>query len=233
MTDRAGQATFTCIIPAYNEAQRIGCVLDAVIGHPMLAMVVVVDDGSTDATGAVARARGARVIRTAGNLGKTNAVLEGLRRVDTSHVVLIDADLAGLTAQALTALIEPVFLRAYDCSISLRGNAPLAWRWIGVDYISGERVLPLALLSGRLGEMTALPRFGFEVYLNRLIIAGSASVAIVGWPAVASPSKASKRGLMAGIGADVAMMADIFRTTGPVQCLRQILALRRLGKRRT
>ena len=219
---------FTCLIPAYNEAARIGPVLDAVLALPLLARVIVIDDGSSDDTAFVAQAKGAQVLRTPGNLGKTRALALGLQSVQTSHVVLIDADLTGLSAQALTALIDPVLRGTADATISLRGNAPRSWRLIGIDYISGERVVALDLLAGQQDHLAGLPRFGFEVFLNRLLIARQARIAIIPWPDVASPSKAAKRGLIAGVWADVAMLADIFHTIGPVECLRQIMALRRL-----
>ena len=53
--DVEAQIRLTCIIPAYNEAARLGRVLEAVIGHPMIDEVLVVDDGSSDATSEVAR----------------------------------------------------------------------------------------------------------------------------------------------------------------------------------
>ena len=220
--------SFTCLIPAYNEAARIGPVLDVVLALPLLAQVIVIDDGSTDDTHAIAQTKGARVIRTPGNLGKTRALALGLQAVQTSHVVLIDADLIGLSAQALTALIDPVLRGAVSATISLRGNAPRTWRLIGIDYISGERVIGMDLLAGQQAQLAGLPRFGFEVFLNRLLIARNAPIEIVPWPGVVSPSKAAKRGVVAGIKADLAMMADIFHTIGPLDCLRQITALRRL-----
>jgi glycosyltransferase involved in cell wall biosynthesis len=219
-----------CLIPAYNEVDRIGSVLDAVIGHPLFRHVIVIDDGSTDGTADVARRMGAQVLRTPGNLGKTKALLHGLARVTTSHIALIDADLVGLTPDAITRLIDPVRTGAAAATISLRGNAPRSWRLIGIDYISGERVIPRALLAGQEDRIAQLPRFGFEVFLNQLLIARRAPVAIVRWPTVASPSKAAKRGLLAGVWADMAMMGDIFRTISPIQCLRQILALKRLSQ---
>jgi glycosyltransferase involved in cell wall biosynthesis len=225
------RAGFACLIPAFNEAARIGSVLDAVRDHPLLDEIIVIDDGSSDGTGDVAQARGARVIRTDGNLGKTGALVRGLQAVSTCHVVLIDADLTGLTADAVTALVAPVLQGRAAASISLRGNAPRTWRWIGIDYISGERTIPVALLEGQEAALSGLPRFGFEVFLNDLLIGSGGPVAIVPWPDVASPSKASKRGLIAGLRADFMMMADIFRTVGPLRCLRQIVALRRLRVR--
>lgn len=218
--------TMTCLIPAWNEATRIGAVLAAVSDHPAIARTLVIDDGSTDGTAEVARAAGAEVLRTPGNMGKTRALVQGLRRLDGGNVLLLDADLAGLTAAAISALIAPVAQGRAEASVSLRGNAPLVWRMIGVDYISGERVLPQALLVPHLDRMAALPRFGFEVFLNELLIEAGTKVEVVRWPGVASPSKAAKQGLAAGLRSDAAMMADILRTIGPLACLRQIAALR-------
>lgn len=220
----------TCLIPAYNEAARIGLVLNAVLGHPHIAEVLVIDDGSSDGTAEIAQNLGAKVIRLAGNSGKTGALCVGLAKVKTSHVLLIDADLLGLSASAITSLIAPVAAGHAEASISLRGNAPLIWRLLGLDYISGERVIPMTLLAGQIQELAALPRFGFEVFLNDLLIAAQTRISVVRWPDVQSPSKASKRGLIAGLGADAAMMRDIFWTVSPWHCLRQILTMRDLAE---
>jgi glycosyltransferase involved in cell wall biosynthesis len=221
--------TLTCLIPAYNEAPRIAGVLAAVAGHAALQAVLVVDDGSTDGTADVARGCGAMVLRTPGNLGKTAALAHALAQVRTTHVLLLDADLIGLTAADVTALIAPVLSGAAQASLSLRGNAPRTWRLIGVDYISGERVVPMAVLRGHLETLTRLPRFGFEVFLNRLLIMHGHAVAVVRWPGVASPSKASKRGLWRGMMADVRMMRDIAGTISVRDMVGQIVALRRLS----
>lgn len=218
----------TCLIPAFNEAARIGRVLEAVKDHPMIGHTLVIDDGSTDDTADIARTCGARVIRTPGNQGKARALVAGLKTIESGHVLLLDADLIGLTSLSITALATPVVDGTAAAALSLRGNAPLVWRMIGVDYITGERVLPYSLLAPQLEQIAALPSFGFEVFLNELLIAAGKPVAIVAWPDVASPSKANKRGFAAGARADILMMGDIFRTVGPIDCLKQIRALQRL-----
>lgn len=221
---------FTCLIPAWNEAPRIGAVLSVVAHHPRLDQVIVIDDGSTDNTAEVARAHGVTVLRTPGNLGKTQALLAGLAQASGSHLVLIDADLTGLTGADIDALIAPVAQGRALATLSLRGNAPRTWRAIGVDYITGERVIPRDLIEGHQTALTQLPRFGFEVYLNRQILARRAPVAVVRWPHVASPAKAAKRGgLWRGLQGDLSMMRDIFATVPVTETLRQILALRRLA----
>lgn len=223
----------TCLIPAFNEADRIGSVLAAVQLHALVQRIIVIDDGSTDDTAEVARNAGAEVLQTPGNIGKTAALALGLKNVTTSHVLLLDADLTGLTPDAITTLITPVLDRSAIASLSLRGNAPYLWRLIGLDYISGERVLPYALLAPHLQAMSALPRFGFEVFLNRLLIASQRPIAVVPLPDVASPSKVAKRGAWAGLKADAGMLRDIFNTVSGPEILQQIFLMKRhqLGRK--
>ena len=223
--------TFTCLIPAHNEAARIAGVLAAVQGHPMICSVIVVDDGSGDDTAAIAGAAGVQVLRLVPNRGKSAALAEALSRVRTSHVLLLDADLTGLGASDLSSLLVPVAEGRADVSLSLRGNAPRVWHWLGVDYITGERVLPMWMIRPLLPEMAALPRFGLEVFLNSHILAAHLSVAIVRWASVASPSKAQKSGWRAGIRADIGMMRDILRTVSVATTFEQIAGLRRASQR--
>lgn len=218
----------SCIIPAYNEAARIGAVLAAAAGHPALAEVIVVDDGSRDGTAEIAAAMaGVRVIRQPQNGGKTRALVTGIAAASGELLLFLDADLEGLTHADISALVAPVAAGGAEVSISLRRNAPALWRRIGLDYISGERVMPRRLLDGRAAELNALPKFGFEVFLNRLWLDADCRIAVVRWDGVASPWKNRKYGLRAGLRADLGMLADIFRVIGPGAILAQIFAMRR------
>jgi glycosyltransferase involved in cell wall biosynthesis len=227
--DAVTSGGITCLIAAYNEAARIGAVLAAVAGHPLLDRVIVIDDGSGDGTAEVAASvPGVTVLRQDRNRGKTWALSVGIEAAADPLLLLLDADLVGLTPAHLTALIAPVQSGRADVSVSLRGNAPRPWHWLGLDYISGERVVPRDMLAGRTAELRGLPKFGFEVALNRTILDRRARLAVVPWPEVSSPLKSAKHGVWAGIRGDAAMMADIFRTVPPLQAARQITALRRL-----
>ncbi|MEO6300933.1 MAG: glycosyltransferase family 2 protein [Paracoccaceae bacterium] len=221
--------TLSCIIPAYNEAARIAAVLEAVLDHPLIDEVIVVDDGSADDTVAVVtRFPQARLIALPRNGGKTAALIHGLAAATGDLILLVDADLVGLAPAHLTALIAPVRENRADIAISLRDNAPFPWRWIGLDYISGERVLHKSLLAAQTEALQRLPKFGFEVFLNSLCIAARTRIAVVRWPGVVSPLKSAKYGLWTGIKGDIAMMRDVFRAVPPLGLLRQIIAMRRL-----
>jgi len=67
------------VIPAYEEEGRLGAVLEAVASANLGCEVVVVDDGSRDATAAVALRSGARVLRHPFNLGYGAALQTGYK----------------------------------------------------------------------------------------------------------------------------------------------------------
>lgn len=71
--------TVLCILPAFNEAGKIGRVVAAVLNARQVDTVVVVDDASTDATSEEARAAGGEVIRHQVNRGVGAAIRSGLQ----------------------------------------------------------------------------------------------------------------------------------------------------------
>lgn len=98
---RVPRPSISCVVPAYNEAANLGPLLHALT--PQLAAltdrweVLVVDDGSTDATAHVllpwlART-GVRYLRLSRNFGKEAALTAGIDRAQGDVVVLMDADL--------------------------------------------------------------------------------------------------------------------------------------------
>lgn len=83
----------TIIIPARDESATIGSLLGQLhaLNLPP-SQVLVVDDGSTDATGQIARDCGAEVVRHPYNMGNGAAVKSGLRAARGESILIIDAD---------------------------------------------------------------------------------------------------------------------------------------------
>ena len=113
-------------------------------------------------------------------------------------------------------------------SISLRDNAPSLWRAIGLDYISGERALRRDLLAGQEQALQRLPKFGFEVFLNALVLKARAPLAVVRLPGVKSPLKSAKYGFWTGIWGDILMLRDLMRAVPPLGLIGQVVRMRRL-----
>ena len=80
------------VLPAKNEAQSLGALLGEITKLHPTAELLVVDDGSTDATAAVAAEAGARVIRNPYSMGNGAAVKSGARAVQGDVLVFMDAD---------------------------------------------------------------------------------------------------------------------------------------------
>ena len=86
------------VIPAYDEAAFIGTLLERIAAVDLSGLVdacevVVVDDGSRDATADIAERHGVRVLRQRPNAGKGAAVRAGLAAATGTHVLIQDADL--------------------------------------------------------------------------------------------------------------------------------------------
>ncbi len=80
------------IIPAYNEAEKIGQVISTALAH---LPVLVIDDGSSDETAQIAESNGAKVFRQTPNQGKGLALRAGfLHAIEAGYqaVVTLDAD---------------------------------------------------------------------------------------------------------------------------------------------
>ena len=117
MAEASNAARTSIVIPAFNEAASIGVVVrDLAAAAPWLE-ILVVDDGSTDDTGAHAAAAGARVIRHPYNKGNGAAVKSGIRQSAGAFVLIADADGQHRPADAPRLVSH---LDAYDLVIGAR-----------------------------------------------------------------------------------------------------------------
>jgi glycosyltransferase involved in cell wall biosynthesis len=105
------------LIPAKEEADRIGATVQAALLLPHVLEVIVIDDGSLDDTAGVAREAGAHVVSLAQNQGKAAALMAGGKVAKGDTLLLLDADL-GATAREATVLIPAVLEGTSDMTIA-------------------------------------------------------------------------------------------------------------------
>lgn len=234
-------ASLSVIIPAYNEAARLGKTLRAVVDYLRQsspdAEVIVVDDGSSDQTAALARQvfNESRDLRTAvisykSNLGKGRAVRLGLLAARGDVALFSDADLSTPISEA-PKLIEPIVKGQCDVTF---GSRALDRRLIGVHQPwrreQGGRIFNLVvrLATGLpfwdtqcgfkafrmtvcrpLVEAATVDRFGFDVEL--LYLAFRAGLNLKEIPVRWDHNEGSK----------VSVVSDSFRMLNEVSLIRQ------------
>jgi polyisoprenyl-phosphate glycosyltransferase len=139
----------TAIIPAYNEASTIEGVIKPLVASPYVGEVIVVSDGSTDATVCKAKEAGATVVEQAQQQGKGTAMLLGLKQTQAPIVAFFDADLIGLTAEHIEQLILPVTSGSRMMNVGLRDKGPLGTLIAKhLPLIGGERVMLRQVIEG-------------------------------------------------------------------------------------
>ena len=118
--DSAVCSRVVAVIPAYNEERFIGSVV--LQARKYADAVIVVDDGSTDATGEIAEAAGAIVVRHECNRGKGAALNTGFqmaRRLVPLAVVTLDGDAQHLPAE-INIVLEPILYGEADIVVGSR-----------------------------------------------------------------------------------------------------------------
>jgi glycosyltransferase involved in cell wall biosynthesis len=181
------------VIPAKDEADRITTTIEAALTIEGVSLIVVVDDGSSDATAERALAAGAQVASHERNRGKAAAMETGAARVamldeaadEPRALLFIDADL-GHSAVAAGMLAEPVLAGEADMTIALippqatvgggsgrvvrlaRRGIHRATGWTATQPLSGNRCLSRKAFNA---AVPLAPGWGVETGLTIDLIA--------------------------------------------------------------
>ncbi|MBC7185663.1 MAG: glycosyltransferase family 2 protein [Calditrichaeota bacterium] len=158
------------IVPALNEERNVGRVVAQLRAHPRAIDVLVVDDGSTDNTAAVARAQGARVISLPFNLGIGGAVQTGFKyaqRHGYDIAVQVDGD-GQHDVREIDKLLEPVLSGEADVVIGSRYKGAVTYR---APFMRRVGMVIFALVNSLIiRQRVADNTSGFRAFNRRAIL---------------------------------------------------------------
>lgn len=156
MLRAAKDRSVAVILPALNEAQTVGQIVSAIRDELLDDLVddlVVMDSGSTDATAAIAKQHGARVVALDEVFpdlpplrGKGEAMWRALAATDSDLVVFIDADLRSFSSSYVRGLLGPLLTDPEVSLVKAVYERPL---------VQGDHVIPAG--GGRVTELVARP----------------------------------------------------------------------------
>jgi glycosyltransferase involved in cell wall biosynthesis len=169
---RASDVLVSVVIPTFDEARTVEEVIRRVAAVPFRTEILVVDDGSSDGTGAILeRLEGEieqlRAFREPVNRGKGAAVRVGVAESRGSLVVIQDADLE-YDPSDLPRLLAPLLDGVADVvyGTRLRGGEPqrahLFWHYVGNRFLS---LLTNVLFNTTISDMEV----GYKAFRGDLI----------------------------------------------------------------
>ena len=198
------------VVPAYNEQETLAAVLAVLKSTPLIQDILVVSDGSTDATVKIATAERVKVIHLRENCGKGTAMAVGVAHTRAPVLVFVDGDILNLSEAQVTELITPVVSGRADMNVGIRHRGLLLdtlHRRFG-PLLSGIRCLRREIFEA--APEDHLEGFAIETALNwaaRQLNQRLATTVLYGLKHLV---KEKKRGLAAGVSARVRMFCSVF-----------------------
>jgi hypothetical protein len=204
------------IVPALNEAGRIGKVLEVLRQVTRFDEIIVIDDGSVDhmleeVQQAARLDPRLQIIRNETNLGKGQSLFKAWHSARADYILMLDADLINLTPRHVLDLLQPVLHGQCDMTMGLfkGGN----WRtdlshWT-TPWLTGQRCLRADLFA--FISENAAQGYGFETALTVAARQRGWAVRKVFLRGVSHPPNEGHRGFWLGVFNRARMYAQIVR----------------------
>ena len=214
------EPTIDVVMPARDEAATVAANVAAALGCRFVREVIVVDDGSVDATGERAAAAGAKVLRLDGSAGsKALAMAAGVAATDAAAILFVDADCTALTAAHLDDVCVPFVEGRATMSIGFFDYGPF-WNWVVLRCppLSGQRVLPREVFEAV--PLAKLRGYTVEVRLNEVVCEARLPFSVRTMPGVYHRTKRHKVGRRRGVAQTWRMYVDLVSLLVPLGDIR-------------
>lgn len=199
------------IVPAYNEQETLAEVLSVLKSTPLLDELIVVSDGSTDETVAIARGMKVKTIHLRQNQGKAAAMAMGVAHTEAEILLFVDGDILNLTEAMLERLVRPVLDGGSDMNVGIRNRGALlnAFHRTFGPLLSGIRCLKREVFEAVPEEQIA--GFAIETGLNWACRQLGLRTTTTVFFHLKHLVKEKKRGFWRGSRARVEMFVAVFR----------------------
>lgn len=199
------------LVPAYNEERNIRRTIEFLRIISEIDQIIVVSDGSDDRTAEIVLEEyGVELVDLKRNVGKGGAMRAGLERTNADVILLLDADLIGMTRQHVLSLLAPVVEGRAKTTMGVfrEGRVATDLAQYVAPQLSGQRAILRELLETAPIEDT---RYGVEVALNRHLEERGAPIIEVDLVNVSQVVKEEKLGLARGLAARFNMYYEVFK----------------------
>jgi glycosyltransferase involved in cell wall biosynthesis len=214
----------SCVVPFYNEGERILNVLEVITKVKEIGEIICVDDGSSDDAYHYINEKWptVKILRLNKNHGKAQAVEKGIRAAKHEIIFLIDADLQNLSKLEVENAIKAVYSENFDMVILRRINSYWYLKFSRIDILlSGERILKKTDLLKILEKN--VDNYRLEIAINCYMQKYRKKVRWVPWSAT-NTYKMQKLGMIEGLKQEIRMFTDILSYVGISEFSRQLFS---------
>ena len=205
----------SCIIPAYNEGDRILNVLNAVKNHSLIKEILVINNNSKDNTKQVVNSfiksnklKNLKLFDANEHQGKAYAMYYGINKAKGNTILFLDADLQNLNPENITNLVQPIINNEVDMTLGHRGDVHFFFKPFKFDPWGGERAIKKQLFL----EMPnySHSKYGIESLINNFLIKAKKRIQVIPILNVTNTRKGKKSNYLGGIYEDYKMIKQIF-----------------------
>lgn len=201
----------SAIVPAFNEERSIRRTIKSIREIPEIDEFIVVSDGSEDRTAEIVLEEvGVELVDLKENAGKGGAIRAGLKRAKGNVILLLDADLIGLTREHVQLLLAPIFDGRAKTTMGVfrEGRVVTDLAQAMAPQLSGQRAILRETLEGAPMDDA---RYGVEVAINRHLEELGVPIFEVELHNLSQQIKEEKMGVMRGLKARATMYYEVFK----------------------